>query len=618
MATANELFAANGEDYIVIDSDLRTMTFPASVNNIGVENDKDVHKLNFKMPRYFSGYDLSEFTIHINYVNANGDADMYYVLDPTIEENEIIFSWLVGRHACLYRGSVTFIVCLKLADGEGDVAQEYNTTLASLQVLPGLETEPTILETEHDIIEQLLLTVQDTNGKIKAVLDSGLTPEEITNFVTKSKTLSARMDELTKLPEGSTVGDAELADIRVGADGTVYGNAGTAVRTQITDLKNNVFTDIQDNVDWVVGGIDGNTGKLGVTGNQYQNRLVTPDFLPLSDVSVNAGGQLSPNLYDKDGVILGHVGSWVNSATISDMLNKYPTASKMRVLFRRADNNSVNASDIGTYGVKIYANSSDINTQSSFGKNGVSIFESFENGSLTDKGRNNNDSSYFSKRVRSTGFIPCKAGIRYSLESFGRTDILMSVSFYSSYDFNIDRVGHIPFQSAISFMPSSNGYFRILYKASDGSDISANEIKYVIIRSNTDDNNYMVSSDFMKRNLDVNYLGTLSSYQSFCVYDGYYYSTDGDNIYKQDDSFDLVDSNAIDLGHGNSLQLGSNGVAYASGWDDNKIYVVDLETLSVINAITLPTTGYTTSAVDDVNGIAYIPKRFYTNYANKI
>lgn len=193
MATANELFAANGEDYIVIDSDLRTMTFPASVNNIGVENDKDVHKLNFKMPRYFSGYDLSKFIIHINYVNANGDADMYYVLDPTVEENEIIFSWLVGRHACLYRGSVTFIVCLKLADGEGDVAQEFNTTLASLQVLPGLETEPTILETEHDIIEQLLLSINDTNAKIKAVLDTGLTPEQIAEFYDKSKTYDTQI-----------------------------------------------------------------------------------------------------------------------------------------------------------------------------------------------------------------------------------------------------------------------------------------------------------------------------------------------------------------------------------------------------------------------------------------
>ena len=161
MTTEEALVAAQvndtgADEVITIDNDLRTIIIPASITLLGVESDENVQTLHFKMPKTYKGLDLSEFAIRINYMNANNVGDTYAVDDSEISGENIVFTWTVGRVACMYKGNTKFIVCLKKKDASGNVLKEFNTSLTSLPVLEGLETTEAVVAENPDIIEQIL------------------------------------------------------------------------------------------------------------------------------------------------------------------------------------------------------------------------------------------------------------------------------------------------------------------------------------------------------------------------------------------------------------------------------------------------------------------------------
>ena len=147
---------AKETEVCTIDNDLRTITIPSGLQTVGVESDEDVRRLNFQMPKQYHEVDLSEFDIRINFMNANNSGDVYAVTDKAVSGDNITFSWLVGRNALAYRGNIRFIACLKKTDAEGVVQQEFNTTIAQLTVLEGLETTEAVVAENPDIIEQIL------------------------------------------------------------------------------------------------------------------------------------------------------------------------------------------------------------------------------------------------------------------------------------------------------------------------------------------------------------------------------------------------------------------------------------------------------------------------------
>ena len=158
--SASEVNDTGADEVITIDNDLRKITIPASITLLGVVSDENVQTLHFQMPKTYKGLDLSEFAIRINYMNANNVGDTYAVDDSEISGESIVFTWTVGRVACMYKGNTKFIVCLKKKDASGNVLKEFNTSLASLPVLEGLETTEAVVAENPDIIEQILTKIE--------------------------------------------------------------------------------------------------------------------------------------------------------------------------------------------------------------------------------------------------------------------------------------------------------------------------------------------------------------------------------------------------------------------------------------------------------------------------
>lgn len=155
VATANNEIDEN--QTFLIDKNLRTVTIPDKFV-LGVFNDKNVQIVPFAMPRFYNGIDMSTFAIQINYVNSNGDGDIYLVFDPDVQEELILFDWIVDRTAFATAGKTGFVVCMKEDDENGYVAREFNTTIAYAPVLEGLEIENPIDEqTALDILTQIQL-----------------------------------------------------------------------------------------------------------------------------------------------------------------------------------------------------------------------------------------------------------------------------------------------------------------------------------------------------------------------------------------------------------------------------------------------------------------------------
>lgn len=221
------------EDICVIDSDLRIIDIPEQFKVLGVESDKDVRAMQFRVPKTYKGTDLSAFTISVNYQNARGMKGRYIVTDKKVSGDQIEFSWTVGKTATVYRGDTRFIVCMRLIGSDGVIKKEFNTTLATMTVLEGLEVDnPVIEQEEKDIIAQLLQIVDDKSKEaVQAVTAEG---------TKQIKAVQAAAQEIAADREQIKTNKADITDLRQTKAGAII-NSAKGERIAVGDSSDAFF-----------------------------------------------------------------------------------------------------------------------------------------------------------------------------------------------------------------------------------------------------------------------------------------------------------------------------------------------------------------------------------------
>ena len=164
MATIDEILAAMPEptaegdhEFLTIDPVTRTINVPEAEKIFGVTGDELADRKYFICPRIVGdGLDLASMFIRVNFRNAGGEEDGYLVTDVAVSGDYITFSWQLWPKVAAYKGEVLFGVCADLPNTPDRKMPDWNTAMASGEVLEGLHPDGGDVEGEtSDVVTQL-------------------------------------------------------------------------------------------------------------------------------------------------------------------------------------------------------------------------------------------------------------------------------------------------------------------------------------------------------------------------------------------------------------------------------------------------------------------------------
>lgn len=361
MATALDLLMNTKEDVnllseesdiCTIDAKTRAIFVPSTIVVGGVQSDKNAERIKFSCPKIVGdNLDLSKFSVRINFENVSSVdfnvsiKDQYICDDVAVDGENVTFSWLIGRNAARYMGTVRFIVCAVKTDSDSNISVEWNTAIAEVPVLEGIEIDqPQIGQEEKDVINQLLELTKNTSA-------------EAVQNVNSAKEQAIKDIQSVSQPDTTLTIEGGLAEAK--ATGEAIGSLKEDLDGLESETKN-IFNPrwLLNATGWTRNG-NSYTGTAGNLGNAYKENNYPISFEPNTKytISLNAkndgavttdGYGIQFEFYYTDGNVgtLSLLNNSITETNYSYGTDSSKSVSYMRIRHSTGGNNTWTLSEI--------------------------------------------------------------------------------------------------------------------------------------------------------------------------------------------------------------------------------------------------------------------------------
>lgn len=144
------------EGLIIIGYD-RFIVVPEELKRIAVQYDHDIETVTFCCPRYWDDLDMFKMQIFINYQLSDGTTGSYVAQNIEVADDVMYFDWTISKNITKLPGQISFLVCVRKTDAEGNLVNHWNSELCTdMYVSAGLETLDDFVKVEKDLVTQLL------------------------------------------------------------------------------------------------------------------------------------------------------------------------------------------------------------------------------------------------------------------------------------------------------------------------------------------------------------------------------------------------------------------------------------------------------------------------------